>query len=87
MITPQLAGMLHRMLWWADHAVLVYFLALNSFYALLLLLSIPELWKHWRISRDEQLSRLLASDALPPLWAALAAAICWSIFVMSRPVP
>ena len=67
MITPQLAGMLHRMLVWADHAVLMYFLVLNSFYALLLLLAIPELWKHWRISDDEQLSRLLASDALPPL--------------------
>ena len=67
MITPQLGHVLHRMLWWADHAVLAYFLVLNSFYALLLLLSIPELWKHWRISDDEQLSRLLASDALPPL--------------------
>jgi len=67
MITPQLTSVLHRTLWWADHAVLVYFLLLNSFYALLLLLSIPELWKHWRISDDEQLSRLLASDALPPL--------------------
>jgi cellulose synthase/poly-beta-1,6-N-acetylglucosamine synthase-like glycosyltransferase len=67
MISPLVVGMLHRMLWWADHAVLVYFLVLNSFYALLLLLSIPELWKHWRISDDEQRSRLLASDALPPL--------------------
>ena len=28
MITPQLGHVLHRMLWWADHAVLAYFLVL-----------------------------------------------------------
>ena len=58
---------LHSILWWADHIILAYFLLLNSFYALLLILSIPELWMHWRIADDEQLSRLLSSDALPPL--------------------
>lgn len=58
---------LHRTLWWADHAVLVYFLVINSFYALLLILSIPELWEHWRLADDEHLQRLLVSDALPPL--------------------
>ena len=62
-----MTGLLHASLWWADHAVLGYFLVLNSFYALLLLLAIPQLWQNWRISDDEHLSRLLASDALPRL--------------------
>lgn len=50
-----------------DHAALAYFLILNTCYAALLLLSIPELWHHWRLAADEHLQRLLASDALPPL--------------------
>lgn len=54
-------------IWWADHAALAYFLILNTCYAVLLLLSIPELWHHWRLAADEHLQRLLASDALPPL--------------------
>lgn len=66
-MTAEMVHLLHRFLWWADHAVLLYFLVLNSFYALLLILSIPQLWLHWRIADDEQLSRLLSSDALPPL--------------------
>jgi cellulose synthase/poly-beta-1,6-N-acetylglucosamine synthase-like glycosyltransferase len=54
-------------LWWGDHGALVYFLLLNTCYAVLLLLSIPELWRHWRLAADEHLQRLLASEALPPL--------------------
>ncbi len=67
MFSPETIHFFHRMLWWADHAVLIYFLLLNSFYALLLVLSIPQLWLHWRLSDDEQLSRLLSSEALPAL--------------------
>ena len=52
---------------WSDHSVLIYFVALNSFYALLLVLSIPELWSHWHLAEDEALSRLLGSGALPGL--------------------
>ena len=52
---------------WSDHAVLIYMLAVNVAYAILLTLSIPELWRHWRLASDEHLQRLLASDALPPL--------------------
>jgi cellulose synthase/poly-beta-1,6-N-acetylglucosamine synthase-like glycosyltransferase len=54
-------------LWWGDHAALAYFLTLNTCYAVLLALSIPELWRHWRLAADEHLQRLLASEALPPL--------------------
>jgi cellulose synthase/poly-beta-1,6-N-acetylglucosamine synthase-like glycosyltransferase len=51
----------------ADHVVLFYFLALNSFYAVLLLSAIPEAWTHWHLANDEHIQRLLGSDALPPL--------------------
>ncbi len=51
----------------ADSAIIWYFLAINSFYGLLLLLSIPEIWKHWKLSSSEDVSRFLGSEALPPI--------------------
>ena len=54
-------------LFWTDVTALVYLLVLSTGYAVLLLLSIPELWSHWRLAADEHLQRLLASDSLPPL--------------------
>jgi cellulose synthase/poly-beta-1,6-N-acetylglucosamine synthase-like glycosyltransferase len=51
----------------AEALILVYFLALNSFYGLLLLLSIPEVWEQTRLAEDEDLQKLMLSDALPPL--------------------
>lgn len=60
-------GTVRDVLFWTDWAALVYLLLLSTSYAVLLLLSIPELWKHWRLAADEHLQRLLASDALPPL--------------------
>jgi cellulose synthase/poly-beta-1,6-N-acetylglucosamine synthase-like glycosyltransferase len=50
-----------------ENVVLVYFVLLNSFYALLLLLSFPELWMHWQLADDDHLKRLVGSEALPPL--------------------
>jgi cellulose synthase/poly-beta-1,6-N-acetylglucosamine synthase-like glycosyltransferase len=47
--------------------ILVYFLTLNSFYALLLVLAIPEIWEQTRLAEDEDLQRLMQSDALPPI--------------------
>lgn len=58
-------ALLHEVLAAADLAALMYFLALNSFYALLLILAIPEIWRHWQMSEDSVLQRLLMSDALP----------------------
>lgn len=52
---------------WADHAIVWYSLALNSFYALLLALSIPEIWKHWKFMRQEDLRAYVGSEALPPI--------------------
>lgn len=51
----------------ADRAIIFYFLAINSFYALLLGLSIPEIFKHWKITRNEDLRTYVGSDALPPI--------------------
>jgi len=50
-----------------DVAILVYFLGLNSFYAMLLLLSIPEIWEQTRLAEDDDFQRLMQSDALPPI--------------------
>jgi len=50
-----------------DLTILVYFLALNSFYAALLLLSIPEIWEQTRLAEDDDFQRLMQSDALPPI--------------------
>ncbi|MEY4609158.1 MAG: hypothetical protein RL625_1375 [Gemmatimonadota bacterium] len=51
----------------AKQAALYYLLFFSSFHALLLMFSVPELWRHWRMAADEHLQRLLASEALPPL--------------------
>jgi cellulose synthase/poly-beta-1,6-N-acetylglucosamine synthase-like glycosyltransferase len=51
----------------ADRTIIWYFLAVNSFYALLLFLSVPEIWKHWKIMRNEDLRSYVGSDALPPI--------------------
>src|SRR5262249_2791496 len=50
-----------------DLAILVYFLVLNSFYAVLLIFSIPEIWEQTRLAEDEDFQRLMQSDALPPI--------------------
>ena len=64
---PEYVDWIARWLALADQVVLVYFLALNSFYALLLILSVPELWSHTHLADDDGLKRLLGSDALPPI--------------------
>jgi cellulose synthase/poly-beta-1,6-N-acetylglucosamine synthase-like glycosyltransferase len=50
-----------------DWTILVYFILLNSFYALLLILSFPELFTHFQLAEDEYFARVLSSDALPPI--------------------
>lgn len=50
-----------------DSGIIWYFLAVNSFYGLLLLLSIPEIWKHWKMSSSEDVNRYVGSDVLPPI--------------------
>ncbi len=47
--------------------IILYMLALNSFYALLLILSVPQLRRHWRIADDVNLRVLGGADVIPPL--------------------
>ncbi|MDQ6717145.1 MAG: glycosyltransferase family 2 protein [Gemmatimonadota bacterium] len=50
-----------------EAVTIVYMLALNSFYALTIGLSIPELLRDWRIGDDESLRLLRAANVVPPV--------------------
>lgn len=50
-----------------DKSMLYYLLLINSFYALLLLLAIPELLRNWRIGEDENLRLLRGTGVVPPI--------------------
>ena len=50
-----------------ESSVIIYMLVLNSFYALTILLAIPELLKHWRIGADENFRLLRGADVIPPV--------------------
>ena len=62
-----LASLLAIIAPWSEAVVLFYFLGINSFYALLLILSIPELWMHWHLAEGGHMQRIMGADALPPL--------------------
>ncbi|MEX2155593.1 MAG: glycosyltransferase [Gemmatimonadales bacterium] len=62
-----MGGGLSAVLGTTDVVILLYFLILNSSYALLLILSIPEIWEQTRLAEDEDFQRLMQSDALPPI--------------------
>jgi cellulose synthase/poly-beta-1,6-N-acetylglucosamine synthase-like glycosyltransferase len=50
-----------------EQSIIIYFLLLHSFVALLLILAVRELWRHWHIADDPDLAGVLTSQALPPL--------------------
>ena len=52
---------------YVEIAFLTYFIGLNTAYALLLLLSIPEIWEQTRLAADEDLVRLMRAEAPPPI--------------------
>jgi len=58
---------LSQMLMSWEGLILWYFLGVNSFYAFLMLLSMPELWRNWKMSHSENLNRYMSSEALPPV--------------------
>src|SRR5204862_2089480 len=62
-----MSGALSSVLQGTDAVILAYFLVLNSFYALLLILAVPEIWEQSRLAEDEDFQRLMQSDALPPI--------------------
>ncbi|MEO7218360.1 MAG: glycosyltransferase family 2 protein [Gemmatimonadaceae bacterium] len=47
--------------------ILIFFLVINSFQALLLMCAVPELWSHWQLADDEYFQDLIGSEALPPI--------------------
>jgi len=49
----------------SDLAILWYMLAVNSFFALLLVLAAPQLFAHWRFGSEDVLARSLTSSAVP----------------------
>ncbi|MGD9905133.1 MAG: glycosyltransferase [Vicinamibacterales bacterium] len=49
----------------ADTTILWYMLAVNSFFALLLVLAAPQLFAHWRFGAEDVLARSLTSSAVP----------------------
>ncbi|MGH7754494.1 MAG: glycosyltransferase family 2 protein, partial [Gemmatimonadales bacterium] len=68
-----LPAVVEQLVLWSDMAVLVYFVALNSFYALLLFSAIPELYQSTHLADDIDFARVMRSEALPPV-AVLAPA-------------
>src|SRR5207249_8839209 len=46
----------------SDQGILIYFLALNSFYAVLMILSIPEIWEQTRLADDDDFQRIMQSE-------------------------
>src|SRR5262249_25770413 len=50
-----------------DAVVVVYFVVLNSFYAVLLLCALPEIWEQSLLAEDEDLVRLQEVGAPPPI--------------------
>lgn len=48
-------------------AIMIFFLVINSFQVILLMLAVPELWSHWQLADDEYFHALVGSQALPPI--------------------
>jgi cellulose synthase/poly-beta-1,6-N-acetylglucosamine synthase-like glycosyltransferase len=47
--------------------IMVFFLIINSFHAILLMCTMPDLWSHWRLADDEYFHALVGSEAFPPI--------------------
>lgn len=50
-----------------ETVIIVYMLMLNSFYALTIVLSIPEVLKNWRIGNEENRRLLRSANVIPPV--------------------
>jgi cellulose synthase/poly-beta-1,6-N-acetylglucosamine synthase-like glycosyltransferase len=66
-LTPQTLATATTIVRVIEATVIIYMLALNSYYALSVILSIPELLKNWRIGDDENLRLLRGADVIPPV--------------------
>lgn len=47
--------------------IMIAFLVINSFQALLLICAVPEVWSHWQLADDEYFHTLVGAEALPPI--------------------
>ncbi len=65
--TPETASIATTLVRFVEATIIFYMLVLNSFYALAVILSIPELIKNWRIGDDENLRLLRTADVIPPV--------------------
>jgi cellulose synthase/poly-beta-1,6-N-acetylglucosamine synthase-like glycosyltransferase len=53
-------------------AIMILFLVVHSFQALLTLWAVPELWSHWRVAEDAYFLSLVGTNALPPISVVVA---------------
>jgi cellulose synthase/poly-beta-1,6-N-acetylglucosamine synthase-like glycosyltransferase len=56
-----------QMIFWLDVIILIYFIVLNSFYILLVALSLPDIVQRFRETNQERFERLLKSESVPPI--------------------
>lgn len=56
-----------RFIYWFDNICVIFFFLVNSFYALLLILSFPAIARRFRELQIEDIYHLLQSDSLPPI--------------------
>ncbi len=66
-VSTELAGVAAAIVRSVEATIIFYMLGLNSFYALEIVLSIPELLQNWRIGDDENLRLLRAAEVIPPV--------------------
>jgi cellulose synthase/poly-beta-1,6-N-acetylglucosamine synthase-like glycosyltransferase len=59
--------MASQMIYWLDICILIYFILLNSFYILLVLLSLPDIVQRFRETNQERFENLLKSESIPPI--------------------
>jgi len=60
-------GGVNCFLFWANTIVFIYFVLVQSFYLLLLLLAIPELWNRIKEVKQENFDRILKSESVPQI--------------------
>lgn len=65
--SPEIAAVAVSAVRIVEETIIIYMLALNSFYALAVMLSIPELLENLRIGDDENLRLLRTAEVIPPV--------------------
>lgn len=63
----------HNPYLWIDASLLAYFLLLNGFYAFILLLAFPVLFRRFKETGSEDINQLMTSENLPPISVIIAA--------------